>query len=311
MFFSFTLLCLWHYFNSWIVWHHNALDAGTIQIICRVWVQCNAFILIVDGVVPFTYRSKALYSNTFTFVVVVAAVVVVVIFHPSWKQIVIDLGGWKVACFLFHSSFLQAVSTVMLFGKFLKLLSTSVLQSCGPLWSHCSCRSICLFIYSDPGMRYDQDSRSTEVFEVEVRAWPRAVSDSTFCSSFIESVRTIAWVIFVPLGEAIHGTMCLTASSSMVRPEVVTVQAQLSSCTIPLPCFTVKPRPNYSLGTEICVDHDVACCWLQWAFLFLHFGFPCCCSLQFVTRRFWQQRLELRLELIWLFPQFIPIRKKN
>ena len=43
---------------------------------------------------------------------------------------------------------------------------------------------------------------------------------------------------------------CVTASTSMVRPEVVTLWAPLSSCTVLPPCLTMNAQPDRSLVTE-------------------------------------------------------------
>ena len=41
----------------------------------------------------------------------------------------------------------------------------------------------------------------------------------------------------------------------MVRLEVVTLWALLSSCTVLPPCLTVNPQRHRSLVTELSVDH--------------------------------------------------------
>ena len=42
----------------------------------------------------------------------------------------------------------------------------------------------------------------------------------------------------------------MTASTSIVKLEVETVQATLSSCMVIAPYWTVKPHPDWSLVTE-------------------------------------------------------------
>ena len=67
---------------------------------------------------------------------------------------------------------------------------------------------------------------------------------------FIESVRMMACVICVTLGGYLFYGM-----TSMVRLEVVTLWAPLSSCTVLPPCLTMNPQPDRSLVTEP-PDHD-------------------------------------------------------
>ena len=76
------------------------------------------------------------------------------------------------------------------------------------------------------------------------------IPDSTFCRRFIESVRMMACVICASRLEASHCIARVTASTSMVRLEVVTLWAPLSSCTVLPPCLTVNPQPDRSLVNE-------------------------------------------------------------
>ena len=83
------------------------------------------------------------------------------------------------------------------------------------------------------------------------------IPDCTFCRMFIESVRMMACVICASRWEASHCIACVTASTSMVRLEIVTLWAPLFSCTGLPPCLTLNPKPGRSLETVIRVDHDV------------------------------------------------------
>ena len=73
------------------------------------------------------------------------------------------------------------------------------------------------------------------------------------------SVRIMACVIFESRYEANHCITCVTASTSMVRLEVVTLWAPLSSCTAIPPCLTVNPQPDRSLVTEPSVRITMSC----------------------------------------------------
>ena len=79
------------------------------------------------------------------------------------------------------------------------------------------------------------------------------IPDSTFCRRFIESVRMMARVICESRWEASHCIACMTACFSMVRLEVVTLWAPLSSCTVLPSCLTMNPQPDLSLVTELSV----------------------------------------------------------
>ena len=63
------------------------------------------------------------------------------------------------------------------------------------------------------------------------------IPDSIFCSRFIESVRMMACVICASRWVASHCIVCVTASTSMVRLEVVALRVPLSSCTVLPPLF--------------------------------------------------------------------------
>ena len=85
----------------------------------------------------------------------------------------------------------------------------------------------------------------------------------------------MACVICSSHWEASHCIACVTASTSMVRPEVVTLWAPLSSCTVFPSCLTVNPQQDQSLVTAVRVDHYVV--WLAVGFdkqLYFCTGFP-------------------------------------
>ena len=96
-----------------------------------------------------------------------------------------------------------------------------------------------------------QGSRFTSVFVTEDSAWLCASqgspSHSTFCSRFMKYMEMMACVVCVSLWEANNHILCVTTSASMVRMEVVTLPALLSSfspstpldwepTTTPYPC---------------------------------------------------------------------------
>ena len=58
---------------------------------------------------------------------------------------------------------------------------------------------------------------------------------------------------------------CVSASTSIVKLEVVTLLAPLSSCTVLPFSRAVEHHPHWSLVTAVCVDHDIT--WLVFAFV--------------------------------------------
>ena len=117
---------------------------------------------------------------------------------------------------------------------------------------------LCLLVYLPlhcHWLQHAQDSRSTEVFVAKDCAWLCASRGSPFqtppfCRRFIESVRMMACVICASRWEANHCIACVTASTSMVRLEVVTLWAPLSLCTVLPPCLAVNPQPDRPLVSE-------------------------------------------------------------
>ena len=181
------------------------------------------------------------------------------------------LGGMSAAFFL-KSSFLQATSAVMLWPvhgqkdpQASEHLCPAKLQTRSVIC--CACQSICPFIPTDSGV-----PRSAVLASLSARSFPltpacpgqqiyesfcsrrlcmavchlgQPIPDSTFCSRFIEFVRMMACVICAPLWQASsHCIARVTASTSMVRMEVVTLWAPLSSCTVLPPCLTVNPQSD-------------------------------------------------------------------
>ena len=78
----------------------------------------------------------------------------------------------------------------------------------------------------------------------------RPIPFSTFCGKLVESVRMMACVVRLSPLETIQRRAWVTASTSIVKLEVETVEAALSSWMVLAPCSTVKPRPDWSLVTE-------------------------------------------------------------
>ena len=112
----------------------------------------------------------------------------------------------------------------------------------------CACQSLCPFIPTDSGMSKTVYSKKFLQPKIVHGCVPVRV-DSTFCSRFIESARVMACLICASRWEASHCIACVTASASMVRLEVMTLWAPLSSCTVLSPCLAVNPQPDRSLVT--------------------------------------------------------------
>ena len=81
-----------------------------------------------------------------------------------------------------------------------------------------------------------------------------------------------ACVICASRRVANHCIACVTASTSMVRLDVVTLWVPLSSCTVLPPCLTVNTQPLWL--SRLCRSRcHVACCWLRQALVLLHWFF--------------------------------------
>ena len=153
-----------------------------------------------------------------------------------------------------HSSFLQAINAVMLWRvqvpQASEHLYAAKLQTRCDIC--CACQSICPFIPTDSGMPRVVDPRKSLQSKTMHGCVPvgQPIAVSTFCYRFIESVRMMVCVICASRLEASHCVACGTASTSMVRLEIFTLWAPLSSYTILSPCLTVNPHPDRSLVTE-------------------------------------------------------------
>ena len=106
-----------------------------------------------------------------------------------------------------------------------------------------------------PSLRHVQGSTPTGVFKGRCRLFDIFQSGLPiplfiFCSKPIESGRMTACVLRLSPLEAIQRRAWVTASTSIVKLEVETVQAALSSWMVVTPCLTVKPYPDWSLVTE-------------------------------------------------------------
>ena len=112
-----------------------------------------------------------------------------------------------------------------MFRKFLKPLSTSALPSCRPdVISAVFASLICAFIPTDFGM--------PRAVDIQKSLQPKTVHGcvpvgATHSRRFIGSVRMMTCV----LQEASHCIACVTASISMVRPEVVTLCVKKYTCS--------------------------------------------------------------------------------
>ena len=72
----------------------------------------------------------------------------------------------------------------------------------------------------------------------------------------------MACVVWLSPLEGIQRRARVTASTSIVKLEVETVSAAMSSWMVVAPCLTVKPRPDWSLVTEPSVYTKRSCSWL-------------------------------------------------
>ena len=107
-------------------------------------------------------------------------------------------------------------------------------QAADQMW-YLLCLPVYLPIHSHR-LRHSHGSRSKEVFAAEDGAWLCANQGNPFqappfCSRLIESVRMMACVICASHWEASHCLAYVTASTSRIRLEVVTLWAPLSLCT--------------------------------------------------------------------------------
>ena len=95
---------------------------------------------------------------------------------------------------------------------------------------------------------------------VEYQHIPFWASHSTFqfCTRHVESERIMACVVCL-LFEEIQRRAWVTASTSLVKLEVGTVRAALSSWMVVAPLLTVKPYPDWSLVTEPSVYTVLSC----------------------------------------------------
>ena len=113
-----------------------------------------------------------------------------------------------------------------MFRKFLKPLSTSVLPSCRPdvVSAVLASLSACSFPLTPACPRQQIHRRlCSRRLCMAVCLSGQPIPDSTFCSRFIESVEMMACVFCASSWEASHCVACVTASTPMVRLEVMTV----------------------------------------------------------------------------------------
>ena len=128
-------------------------------------------------------------------------------------------GGMSAASFL-HSSFLQAINAVMLWLVHIEKvpqasehLYPAKLQTRCDIC--CACQSICPFIPTDSGVPWTIDPQNLCSQRLRMAACQsgQPVPDSTFCMSFIESLRMMACVICASRWEASQ----TTASCKLAR----------------------------------------------------------------------------------------------
>ena len=81
----------------------------------------------------------------------------------------------------------------------------------------------------------------------------------TFCSKRIQSVTMMACVVRLSPFKATQGRAWVPASTTIVKLEVETVEAALSSWMVVTPCLTLKPHPDWSLVTEPSVYTKRSC----------------------------------------------------
>ena len=168
---------------------------------------------------------------------------------PSWTQIVLSLGGWNVGRFLSPLLFSSG-------GQCCDALACPCSKSSSSLWAPLPCQAadqmwylLCLPVYlpvHSHWLKHAQDSRSTEVFVAEDCVWLCASRGSPFQTPPFAGGSLSLWewwhVRSVPHAERLATVLhVVTASTSGVRLEVMTLWAPLSSCTVLQPCLTMNP----------------------------------------------------------------------
>ena len=129
-----------------------------------------------------------------------------------------------------HSSCLQVINAVILWPVHVQKVPQASDHLCpAKLQTKCdicyACQSFCPFIPTDSGVLRTVDPQ-TSLSPKTVRALCQSgqpIPDSAFCRTFMVSVRMMAFVICASRWEARHCIACVTASTSMVWLEVVTV----------------------------------------------------------------------------------------
>ena len=138
-------------------------------------------------------------------------------------------GGMSAASFL-QSSFLRAINALMLWlvrvEKVPQPWSTSALPSCRPdvisdVLASLSASSFPL-TPACPGQQIHRSLCSRRLCMAVCQSG-QPIPDSTFCRRFIESVRIMTCVIRASHWDASHCIARVTASTSMIRLEVVTL----------------------------------------------------------------------------------------
>ena len=168
---------------------------------------------------------------------------------PGWTQIVPDLGGCHVDHF--HSPLLQEINALMLwsglslFRKFLKPLNTSALVNCTPAVMSAELASLFVRSFSLaptwPGQQIRSSLCSRRLCMGVSQSGP-VIPGSTFCCSFIEPVKLVAWVICGSL-------YCVCKSLYLHRSDWMR-QAPMSLCIVLSPCLSVNAHPHSSLVIE-------------------------------------------------------------
>ena len=157
-----------------------------------------------------------------------------------------------------HSSFLQAVNPVMLWPVHVhkipqayEHLYPAKLQTRYHIC--CACQPVCPFIPTDSGVPRTVKSQKSLQPKTVHGCVPVGAAHSR---RFIESVKMMVCVIRASCWEAFATVLHVTASTSMVRLEVVTLWAPLSSCTVLPPCLTVITMSCGLLlaSTSICIS---------------------------------------------------------
>ena len=136
------------------------------------------------------------------------------------------------------SLFLQVISAVMLWPIHVQKVPQALEHLCpAKLQTRCdiccACQSICPFIPTDSNMPMAVDPKKSLQLKTVHGCVPIRATHSRLhlCSRLIESVRMMACVICASHWEASHCLAYVTASTSRIRLEVVTLWAPLSLCT--------------------------------------------------------------------------------